>query len=190
MHKCNVWTIKWLTMDLDDVFKLSHLMLAKEENVVTEWNGGTQGPVHSLSTDMRHFSHPGKRRRHLSTEESKCRSTLWQPWLRVEGLKKIPNFPEDECNCLKGHSLNDALLGMEKAIFNHTGNERFRAIIHCNAEDCTMLLQREGRRHWFDPFVLKWKLRVSNSWRRPQWAGTNWMMFTPVTKCHTLFVMN
>mmetsp|Transcript_17434 Transcript_17434/g.26379 ORF Transcript_17434/g.26379 Transcript_17434/m.26379 type:complete len:320 (+) Transcript_17434:122-1081(+) len=51
----------------------------------------------------------------------------------LDESSSIPIFFSDEdSNCLDGHSHFDILLGKEKAIFNHSGNKRFRAIINHN----------------------------------------------------------
>mmetsp|Transcript_26071 Transcript_26071/g.39459 ORF Transcript_26071/g.39459 Transcript_26071/m.39459 type:complete len:371 (-) Transcript_26071:310-1422(-) len=51
-----------------------------------------------------------------------------------EDFKSIPVFRQDEHDCLEGHSPFEILLGKEKAIFNHAGNKRFRAIINHNVD--------------------------------------------------------
>lgn len=51
-----------------------------------------------------------------------------------EDFKSIPVFHQDEHDCLEGHSPFEILLGKEKAIFNHAGNKRFRAIINHNVD--------------------------------------------------------
>lgn len=52
--------------------------------------------------------------------------------LEPEGINSIPSFLPDEDACLDNHSSFDILLGKEKAIFNHSGNKRFRAIVNHN----------------------------------------------------------
>eukprot|EP00546_Thalassionema_frauenfeldii_P001393 CAMPEP_0178937260 /NCGR_PEP_ID=MMETSP0786-20121207/25649_1 /TAXON_ID=186022 /ORGANISM="Thalassionema frauenfeldii, Strain CCMP 1798" /LENGTH=267 /DNA_ID=CAMNT_0020615793 /DNA_START=32 /DNA_END=835 /DNA_ORIENTATION=- len=47
----------------------------------------------------------------------------------------LPNFPEDEAGCLDGHSAFEILLGKEKAVFNHSGNKRFRSIVNHNVHE-------------------------------------------------------
>lgn len=50
----------------------------------------------------------------------------------ADDIKNIPNFKKDEIGCLDSHSPFEILLGKEKAVFNHLGNKRFRAIINHN----------------------------------------------------------
>lgn len=52
--------------------------------------------------------------------------------LDLDQGNNIPLFSDEENNCLAGHSNLEILLGKEKAIFNHAGNKRFRAIINHN----------------------------------------------------------
>lgn len=47
----------------------------------------------------------------------------------------LPSFPDDEAGCLDGHSAFEILLGKEKAVFNHSGNKRFRSIVNHNVHD-------------------------------------------------------
>lgn len=51
-----------------------------------------------------------------------------------EDFNAIPCFCQDENDCLEGHSPFEILLGKEKAVFNHAGNKRFRAIINHNVD--------------------------------------------------------
>lgn len=50
----------------------------------------------------------------------------------VPNSSSIPIFPREKLNCYDGHSEFEMLLGKEKAIFNHSGNKRFRSIINHN----------------------------------------------------------
>lgn len=53
-------------------------------------------------------------------------------------ITSIPIFdPEEEFDHYDGHSEFEMLLGKEKAIFNHPGNKRFRAIINHNVDRFT-----------------------------------------------------
>lgn len=49
-----------------------------------------------------------------------------------EGVSNIPTFSHDKADSFGNHTSMDILLGKEKAIFNHSGNKRFRAIINYN----------------------------------------------------------
>ena len=45
--------------------------------------------------------------------------------------ESFPKFSPDDA-CLDNHSPFDILLGRDKAMFNHSGNRRFRAIVNHN----------------------------------------------------------
>lgn len=46
--------------------------------------------------------------------------------------ESLPNFSANDNDCLDNHSSFDILLGRDKAMFNHSGNKRFRAIVSHN----------------------------------------------------------
>lgn len=58
----------------------------------------------------------------------------------------IPTFdPEEEFNHYDNHSEFEMLLGKEKAIFNHPGNKRFRAIINHNVDRYMSTSTKSGK---------------------------------------------